>query len=308
MSKQCVKCNEPFKGFGDTCSRCRRMGKSGTFRECEVCGTYVAGFGAICDSCAKGEPDNHVCVMPVYTVPEGKMADFKATFPAFYSAVQKGPKESLYFGWAVSDDNQVICRQAFTTAKALLGQLHEVGVALEVCRTVLGEEGRVDITVSGPASELAQLRTHLAVLSPTFYELDPGSRWYNRGAAGPDTHLQVSPTYKIASGKVDNFVGLVDKFYQSSKTSTKERLYYGWARDGDTFYCRQGFKSAEGYLAHLQDVKDVQKQAIDMSTNGVEVTILGPQEEIEKLKASSDEALKRMTCHFFELDQGSVWL
>lgn len=309
MSKKCTKCGEEFKGFGDVCSKCRKLGRSGTFQQCEVCGAFVESYGKICDSCGKGEPDTHISVVPMYTVPEEKMKEFRATWPAFYDAVQKGPKDSLYFGWCESG-NQVINRQAFTSAKALMGQLEKVGVALEVCRTILGEEGRVDVSIVGPESELAQLKDHLAVLQPRYFELEQGSRWYNRGTAGPDTHVQVAPLYTVPEDKVAAFQELIGKFYTSSNSSTKERLYYGWAREGNNFFCRQGFRSAEGFLSHMQDIDAVLKEAMDLAGNSAACNILGPKEELDKLRsaASGDSALGKMSPVFYDLDVGSLWL
>lgn len=56
--KQCDKCGAPFKGFGTTCSVCRKGGKSGAAgqaRDCESCGNYFIGFGSVCSDCRTGK-------------------------------------------------------------------------------------------------------------------------------------------------------------------------------------------------------------------------------------------------------------
>ena len=39
------------------------------------------------------------------------------------------------------------------------------------------------------------------------------------------------------------------------KKGTKEVVYYGFAIEGNTVFCREAYKSADGVLAHLGDVK-----------------------------------------------------
>jgi len=54
--KQCDKCGQPFKGFGTTCSVCRKGGKSGgTPVNCDKCGIFFTGFGTVCSDCLSGK-------------------------------------------------------------------------------------------------------------------------------------------------------------------------------------------------------------------------------------------------------------
>jgi len=54
--KQCDKCGQPFKGFGTTCSVCRKGGKSGgTPVNCDKCGIFFTGFGTVCQECLSGK-------------------------------------------------------------------------------------------------------------------------------------------------------------------------------------------------------------------------------------------------------------
>lgn len=50
----CVRCNEEFRGFGDTCSACRRS-HAGSFVSCHCCGGYFRGFGRKCWECIEGK-------------------------------------------------------------------------------------------------------------------------------------------------------------------------------------------------------------------------------------------------------------
>lgn len=51
---RCRRCGETFRGFGDTCGECRRLGSSGAFSTCESCGGFFCGFGTHCWQCRVG--------------------------------------------------------------------------------------------------------------------------------------------------------------------------------------------------------------------------------------------------------------
>lgn len=54
--KQCDRCGQPFKGFGTTCAKCRKLGKNpGIARDCDKCGNFFVGHGAICPECTAGK-------------------------------------------------------------------------------------------------------------------------------------------------------------------------------------------------------------------------------------------------------------
>jgi len=52
--KACDKCGQPFKGFGTTCSTCRKGGKNQA-KDCDKCGNYFIGHGTICEDCKTGK-------------------------------------------------------------------------------------------------------------------------------------------------------------------------------------------------------------------------------------------------------------
>lgn len=47
----CRQCQDPYMGFGDTCSSCRRLGRRGAFQKCAFCSQFFAGFGDACQDC-----------------------------------------------------------------------------------------------------------------------------------------------------------------------------------------------------------------------------------------------------------------
>lgn len=49
--KSCIKCDAKYRGWGTTCSRCRRLGKSRSHQQCAMCGGFFAGLRVMCDDC-----------------------------------------------------------------------------------------------------------------------------------------------------------------------------------------------------------------------------------------------------------------
>lgn len=49
--KVCSRCREPYKGFGDVCTDCRKSGPLGTPRVCRRCQVHFSGFGPMCSDC-----------------------------------------------------------------------------------------------------------------------------------------------------------------------------------------------------------------------------------------------------------------
>merc|ERR1712224_983146 len=73
------------------------------------------------------KPDTQVTIVPYFTVPEGKMDEFKAGFPAFYEHTKAGTGASgqcLYYGFAI-DGNKVHCRESYANADGVLAHLGE---------------------------------------------------------------------------------------------------------------------------------------------------------------------------------------
>jgi len=55
--KVCDRCKAPYKGYGTTCSGCRRL-PGPEWMHCDVCGSYFNGYGPSCTDCSnkKGDP------------------------------------------------------------------------------------------------------------------------------------------------------------------------------------------------------------------------------------------------------------
>lgn len=252
-------------------------------------------------SAAPWKSDAHVTIVPYFTVPDGKMDEFKSLFPKFYAGVRAGTDECLYYGFAVRG-NQVFCREGYMSADGALAHVGDVNEHLNAALGLVGEGG-LDLSVMGPAAELEKMKGPLGLLGAKFWELESGSMW--RGcASGPDTHVTVVPYLTIPDGKMDEFRSLIPKFYASTKAGTGECLYYGFAVHGNKVLCREGYAGAEAVLAHLGEVKESLDAAISLvGEGGLDLSIVGPAAELEKLKGP----LEPMGAKFWEQDTGSLW-
>ena len=80
----------------------------------------------------KALPDSHVSLRAIFTVPEGKLEEFKAGFPKFYEHTRAGTGKTgacLYYGFCIND-NTVICREGYKSAKDIMDHVGEVNEEL----------------------------------------------------------------------------------------------------------------------------------------------------------------------------------
>eukprot|EP00413_Alexandrium_margalefii_P015171 CAMPEP_0204528556 /NCGR_PEP_ID=MMETSP0661-20131031/9591_1 /ASSEMBLY_ACC=CAM_ASM_000606 /TAXON_ID=109239 /ORGANISM="Alexandrium margalefi, Strain AMGDE01CS-322" /LENGTH=535 /DNA_ID=CAMNT_0051534537 /DNA_START=22 /DNA_END=1626 /DNA_ORIENTATION=- len=247
--------------------------------------------------------DTHVTAMFCFTVPEGKMDEFKAGFKDFYAAVKAGTRGCLYYGFATCG-NQVYCRQGFSDGDSYLTHREEVKAILEKAVAVVGKDG-LQVSVVGPAAEVAKLKPELGSDGVTFWELDGRSKWYGKkgGVPGqPDTHVSVTPRFTLAEGKLEEFRGGFPDFYRAVWAGTRGCLYFGFAVSGNEVLSREGYKDAECCLTHLNDVKEQLDKAVAAAgEGGLKVDVMGPAGELEKLKAAMDP----MGAAYWELDEGT---
>ncbi len=105
-----------------------------------------------------------VSLHPYFKVHPGKLDAFKALLPTF---VEKTGTEAgnLFYDFTISG-NEVLCREAYTGAEALLAHLQNVDAPLKEALT-LADISRLE--VHGPAGELAKLKDPLADLKPAWF-------------------------------------------------------------------------------------------------------------------------------------------
>ena len=113
-----------------------------------------------------------------------------------------------------------------------------------------------------------------------------------------DTCCTIVPYFKVASGKMEEFRDVVEQFVAKTK-SEPNCLYYGFSFNGDIAHCREGYKNAEGLLAHLDNVGAILEHALTLSEL-VQLEIHGPESELAKLR----EPLAELGAKFFTLEYG----
>jgi len=119
-----------------------------------------------------------------------------------------------------------------------------------------------------------------------------------------DTHLALAVIFDVPAG--EDYKSYFPKFYAKVKAGTKDCLYYGFATCGNKVLCREGYKHAQGMLAHSAEVKDELEGMIKkIGKERVKILMSGPASELEKVKPHMDS---RLPIKYVELDTGALLL
>ena len=113
-----------------------------------------------------------------------------------------------------------------------------------------------------------------------------------------DKCCSIAPYFKVQSGKLDAFKVLCERFVEKTNQEPK-CLYYGFSFSGDQVHCREGYKDAEGLLAHLKNVGSLLEESLKIA-DLARLEIHGPEEELAKLR----EPLSSLKPQFFALEYG----
>ena len=80
--------------------------------------------------------------------------------------------------------------------------------------------------------------------------------------------------------------GALSELVQKSRAE-ESCIYYGWTRAGSKLFCREGYTSADGILAHLVNVSTC--GGLTKFAKPYRIEIHGPKAEIAKLKDTADK-------------------
>jgi hypothetical protein len=116
--------------------------------------------------------------------------------------------------------------------------------------------------------------------------------------ATADTCCTIVPYFEVHEGKLDQFRALCERFVQRTSTE-EEALYYGFSFNGNTVFCREGYESAAGVLAHLENVGDLLQESLVIA-DLARLEIHGPADQIEQLRGP----LADLSPEFFVLEYG----
>lgn len=116
--------------------------------------------------------------------------------------------------------------------------------------------------------------------------------------ATQDRTVTIVPYLRIHSGKMQEFRVLAERFVEKSKSETG-CLFYGWSFNGDTVFCREGYKDAEAALAHLENVKALLGE-LPKITDIIRFEFHGMESELAKLRGP----LADVKAEYFTLEYG----
>jgi len=88
--------------------------------------------------------------------------------------------------------------------------------------------------------------------------------------ATSDTCCSLVPYFKVAPGQLPKFRSLCEQFV--AKTQPEPScLYYGFSFLGDHVHCREGYRDADGVLAHLANVDAILREALTIAERQLEL-------------------------------------
>jgi len=94
--------------------------------------------------------------------------------------------------------------------------------------------------------------------------------------------VSLHPYFKAHAGKLDAAKAMLPRFVEKTATET-ENLFYSFSISGDEIFCREGYESANGLLAHLDSVSALLTEMLKVA-DLTRVEVHGPAQELEKLK------------------------
>merc|ERR1712038_2086384 len=101
-----------------------------------------------------------------------------------------------------------------------------------------------------------------------------------------DTHVSVLVIFDIPPGvDTDSLEPTLASFYSATRAGTRQCLYYGFARCGSQLLCREGYTGAEGFLTHVNEVKEHLDTIISkVGVDRVKILCMGPAAELDKIR------------------------
>ena len=94
--------------------------------------------------------------------------------------------------------------------------------------------------------------------------------------------VSLHPYFKVHPGKLEAVKDGFPAFVKKTATE-KDCLFYGFTVSGDEILCREAYESAEGLLAHLENIGALLAEMLKMA-DLTRVEVHGPAAELEKLK------------------------
>jgi len=94
--------------------------------------------------------------------------------------------------------------------------------------------------------------------------------------------VSLHPYFKVHPGKLEAVKAGFPRFVEKTATE-KDCLFYGFTSNGEEMFCREAYQSADGLLAHLDNIGALLAEMLKMA-DLTRVEVHGPAAELEKLK------------------------
>jgi len=225
---------------------------------------------------------NFLTIEPTFTVLDWGLAQ-----PILEEFVVKTRTERgcLYYGWTRCDD-KLFCREAYADANAVLAHLENVGPCIDA---LLKSAAKLDrIAIHGPQGELDKVKPATAALGTQYFAVHSGFANLSeiRGTPGSwrQDMCQIMPHFTLKDTAAA--LPIMKTFVDRTRTEAG-CLYYGWTMCGNKLVCRETYKNGAAVLAHLQNVDSCIKQLLDGPATLDEISIHGPEFELEKVKPAT---------------------
>ena len=284
------------------CTRLRRLELHGPPAELDKLRDTARQMGAQCFERHSGfqrvEPASAVKAMPAGGLQLGRsvLRDF-CSIHAYYKVLDenavggllasfeartKAEAGCLWYAWDRAGD-RLFCNEAYANAEAVLAHVQH----LEAVGSFNGAAKLTDIEFHGPSAELENLMGTAKKLGATLFGLESDVNFKPVGLRpeGKPADLCTMHAYftvEDESGVKDALLELVEKSRMEESC-----IYYGWTRAGAKLFCREGYTSADGILAHLVNVSAC--DGLTKFAKPYRIEIHGPNVEMAKLQDTADK-------------------
>lgn len=246
---------------------------------------FVLGYAAAQRKVKEGQ-NTSLMIVPRFTV-----IDKSKSEPIMAEFVKKTRTEAgcLYYGWSLCGD-QLLCEEIYCNAEAVAAHLKNIGPQIGQI-TAEGICKLDSIELHGPAGEVEKCKKLFDPLGAKYFITDSSVQnmrgYASKIASRPLDIVIVRPYFTVLDW--DKARPIMAEFVR--RTATEGRMvFYGWDIDGDTLYCREGYRDGDAANAHL---KNVGSCIGDLLAEGVaklsSITIHGPAAELEKVKPGTEK-------------------
>lgn len=118
-----------------------------------------------------------------------------------------------------------------------------------------------------------------------------------------DRMCMTLPYFEVPPRNEARFREFCAEFIERTSNESK-CLYYGFSFNGTRAHCRECYVDADGVLAHIENVKDLNARAFHLASI-IRYEVHGPRDELEKLR----KPLAHLNPEFFVVEFSySRWL